>query len=231
MTEPGTGSRTPRAGRVASLRAVRPEPRTTKGRRTRKALVDAARVVFERDGFLGARVSDMTALAEVSHGSFYSYFDTKEEIFWTVLNDVTVDMFDNMSTRPLAVPRTATSLQESIEQANQQFIDSFRRNAAMIRVLEEVATYNDDFRELRREVRHRFIERIARSFKQHQARGAVSPSVDAEYAAHALGAMMDRFCYAWFVLEEDFDEARALAELNRIWLSTLGLAPADRSVT
>lgn len=226
MTDPETTPSATRSARPATSWSSRPEPRTSRGRRTREALIEAARQVFERDGFLGARISDMTTGAKVSHGSFYSYFDTKEEIFWTVLSTVTEDMFGTPAPPVVPVVRQAgtRSVPESIREANAAFIDSFRRNAAMIRVLEEVATYNDDFRQLRREVRHRFIDRIELSLRRHQARGVVAADVDAEYAAHALGAMMDRFCYAWFVLEEAFDETRAADELNRIWLTTLGIA-------
>jgi AcrR family transcriptional regulator len=226
MTDPEITPRVARSARPVASSPARPEPRTSRGRRTREALIVAARQVFERDGFLGARITDMAINAQVSHGSFYSYFDTKEEIFWTVLSTVTEDMFGTPTPPEAPVVRTPATrdVPDSIREANAEFIDSFRRNAAMIRVLEEVATYNDDFRQLRREVRHRFIDRIALSLRRHQARGVVAADVDTEYAAHALGAMMDRFCYAWFVLEESFDETRAAAELNRIWLTTLGIA-------
>ncbi|MBI5090530.1 MAG: TetR/AcrR family transcriptional regulator [Actinobacteria bacterium] len=228
MTDPDVEARPAKPRVQLSAAAARPEPKTVRGRRNRQALLVAARGVFERDGFLGARISDMTAAANVSHGAFYSYFDTKEEIFWQVLSTVTEEMFGTSPSSAAApsTPRTARSTNpaDSIREANALFIESFRRNAAMIRVLEEVATYNDDFKQLRREVRHRFIDRIALSLRRHQTRGVVSAQVDAEYAAHALGAMMDRFCYAWFVLEEDFDERRAVDELNRIWLTTLGIA-------
>jgi AcrR family transcriptional regulator len=46
--------------------------RTSRGRQTRDQLLDAARVVFERDGFLQARVAGICDEAGVSHGSFYT---------------------------------------------------------------------------------------------------------------------------------------------------------------
>ena len=56
-------------------------PRSRKGHRTRAPLVDAAKTVFERDGFLDARIVDIAATAKLAPGSFYHYFDSKEEIF------------------------------------------------------------------------------------------------------------------------------------------------------
>jgi hypothetical protein len=45
-------------------------PASARGTRTRTALVDGARVVFERDGFVAARITDITAQAGVATGSF-----------------------------------------------------------------------------------------------------------------------------------------------------------------
>src|SRR6185503_2921760 len=58
-----------------------PNARSSKSARTRERLVEAAKEIFEKDGFLDARISDIAARAGQSHGSFYYYFDSKEEIF------------------------------------------------------------------------------------------------------------------------------------------------------
>src|SRR4051794_4773888 len=56
-------------------------PRSRKGAQTRVRLVEAAKAVFEETGFLEARISDIAQQAGLSHGSFYHYFDSKEQIF------------------------------------------------------------------------------------------------------------------------------------------------------
>jgi AcrR family transcriptional regulator len=52
-------------------------PRSRKGTETRARLLDAAKQVFEEDGFLEARISDIAERANLSHGSFYHYFESK----------------------------------------------------------------------------------------------------------------------------------------------------------
>jgi len=47
-------------------------PASARGTRTREALVRAARRVFERHGFLDARITDIAAEAGVASGSFYT---------------------------------------------------------------------------------------------------------------------------------------------------------------
>ncbi len=63
-------------------------PRSRKGIETRARLVDAAKEVFEHDGFLDARISDIAEQAGLSHGSFYHYFESKEEVFREVAAEV-----------------------------------------------------------------------------------------------------------------------------------------------
>ena len=69
------------AGPDAAPGAAQSGPRSPKGERTRARLIDAAREVFERDGFLTARIADIARTAGLSQGSFYHYFESKEQIF------------------------------------------------------------------------------------------------------------------------------------------------------
>ena len=65
----------------ASTAAAAPvAPRSRKGFETRARLVAAAKQVFEEVGFLAARISDISARAGLSHGSFYHYFDSKDDL-------------------------------------------------------------------------------------------------------------------------------------------------------
>ena len=69
------------AGTAAARRSAHGERVTAKGLRTREELVAAARRVFERDGYTGARVADIAAEAGLAHGSFYTYFSSKQDVF------------------------------------------------------------------------------------------------------------------------------------------------------
>ena len=73
-----------------------------RGRRTRQRLVDAARVVFERDGFLNSRLVDITDEAGTAIGSFYTYFDSKEAVLEAVFDDVRDEMWHARPARPAA---------------------------------------------------------------------------------------------------------------------------------
>ena len=56
-------------------------PKTARGRKTRNRLLEAAEVEFGKKGFHDAAISNITQRAGVALGTFYTYFDSKQEIF------------------------------------------------------------------------------------------------------------------------------------------------------
>src|ERR1700676_555108 len=72
--------------------------------RNRRALVRAAREIFERDGFVSARITDIADRAGVAHGSFYSHFPDKRAALTAVLDEVQEEML-----QPGATPTTDIS--------------------------------------------------------------------------------------------------------------------------
>ncbi|WP_375007125.1 TetR/AcrR family transcriptional regulator [Alteribacillus sp. JSM 102045] len=49
--------------------------------KTKQKLLEAAEIIFGEKGFFQAGIVDITQQAEVSMGTFYTYFKTKEDIF------------------------------------------------------------------------------------------------------------------------------------------------------
>lgn len=56
-------------------------PMRKRGERTRQRLLDAGAAVLPRRGYRDTRVDDLVAVAEVSHGTFYRYFENKDDFF------------------------------------------------------------------------------------------------------------------------------------------------------
>ena len=192
---------------------------TPKGLRTRAALVEAAAEVFARDGFLDARITDISETAGVAHGTFYTYFASKEEVFHEVIMRVQQDMAMHSSDQG----SSADTPWDIVEQANRRYVHAYRRNAKLMATLEQVATFNDDVRRLRLELRNRFVARNTRAIERWQEAGIADPDLDAGYAANALGTMVDRFTYTWFVLGQEFEEDLAVETLTRMWLQAIGV--------
>src|SRR3990170_5849255 len=63
-------------------------PRTDRGRRTLRKLLDAAAKEFGEKGFHEASISGITRRAGTALGTFYTYFDSKDEIFRALVKDL-----------------------------------------------------------------------------------------------------------------------------------------------
>ena len=63
-------------------------PRTERGRRTLRKLLDAAAIEFGENGFHEASITGITRRAGTALGSFYTYFDSKDEIFRALVDDL-----------------------------------------------------------------------------------------------------------------------------------------------
>jgi AcrR family transcriptional regulator len=202
-------------------------PRSRKGAATRARLLEAAKAVFENDGFLEARISDIADRAGLSHGSFYHYFDSKEQIFREVANELSDLLHAPLSTI-IFDPNTTASPQERIRAGNRRFLEDYRREARIIGVIEQVARHDPHLNTVRFEHQTRDRERISNSIAQLQRRGQVDPTLDPTIAASALGAMVTRFAEMWLVqglFDTSFDEGAE--QLTLLFLNALGLR--DRS--
>jgi AcrR family transcriptional regulator len=63
-------------------------PRTERGRRTVRKLLEAAAQEFGVRGFHEAAITGITSRAGVALGTFYTYFESKEELFRALVRDM-----------------------------------------------------------------------------------------------------------------------------------------------
>src|SRR5262245_37770114 len=106
-------------------------PRSRKGARTRARLLAAAKEIFEESGFLDARISDIAERAGLSHGSFYHYFESKEEIFREVAEAVEEQLSAPMGSVILD-PASDAPPRERIREGIRLHLESYRRHARIM---------------------------------------------------------------------------------------------------
>lgn len=72
-------------------------PRTARGERTLRALLDAAAAEFGEKGFHDGSISGITTRAGIALGSFYTYFDSKDAIFRALVTDMSARVRDHVA--------------------------------------------------------------------------------------------------------------------------------------
>lgn len=200
-----------------------PAPRSARGTRTRDSLVAAARRVFERDGFLDARIADIAAEAGVATGSFYTHFDGKHAAFAAVMAGVHEETL-HPRLEDAGSPEDPVAV---IEAANRAYLQAYRRNARLMGLLEQVALIDDDFRRMRLERARAFAERNARSIRRLQAQGLADPELDPLLAAQAINAMVSRMANMVFVHGARIPFEALVATVTRLWANALRI-PDER---
>jgi AcrR family transcriptional regulator len=198
--------------------ATRRVPASRRGRATQGALLWAARKVFERDGFLDAKITDIAKTAGVATGSFYTHFADKDAIFAAILEELQDDML-----HPGAHLAHATDDPIGmIEASNRAYLESYRRNAKLMRLFEQVATIDPGFQKLRRKRSQAFHKRNASAIRRLQNSGLADPALDPLATSVALSAMVSRTAYGAFVIGEPPIEFELLVQtLTQLWVNAL----------
>ena len=213
--------------KVASTDPSPTTPRSRKGTQTRARLLDSAKRVFEKSGFLEARISDIAEGAGLSHGSFYHYFDSKEQIFREV-----AEVQEALLTAPADDAEEAAAAEltemERLHRANRRYLERYRDNGSIMGVIEEVSRYDDHVNKARMARQRHFADRAERAIVRLQRAGDADPDVDPEIAALALGSMVARFAELWLVDRwGDYDLDTVADQVTLLWANAIGLKRDD----
>lgn len=188
---------------------------------TRARLVDAAKQVFEQSGFLEARISDIAERAGLSHGSFYHYFDSKEQVFREVAEEVLNRLAAPM-TEIVLVHGSSTPPADRLRDAIHRHFEMYQEDARIMAVIEQVSRYDDYVRDVIETQNRTSRELIAESIKQLQKRGMADRELEPLIASSALGSMTSRFAELWLAQEMvDFDLEDASATVTRLFVNAL----------
>jgi AcrR family transcriptional regulator len=73
------------------------EPRTPRGQKTMRKILDAALDEFGEKGFGDSSIVGITSRARVALGTFYTYFDSKEAVFAALVGDMSGRVRDHVA--------------------------------------------------------------------------------------------------------------------------------------
>jgi AcrR family transcriptional regulator len=86
-----------RAQKTAMMASEGKAPRTARGARTMRKILDAALLEFGERGFNDSSIVSITRRAKVALGTFYTYFDSKEALFAALVQDMSGRVRDHVA--------------------------------------------------------------------------------------------------------------------------------------
>ncbi|MBA2933876.1 TetR/AcrR family transcriptional regulator [Sphingomonas sp. CGMCC 1.13654] len=156
-------------------------PRTARGRRTLRALLDAAADEFGEKGFHDAAIAKIAERAGTAIGSFYTYFDSKEAIFRALVQDMSRQVKESVVPRILSEPDRLSGERAGIE----AFLSFVREHKALYTII-------DQARFVAADAHHDHYQGIADGYRmslaQAEAKGEIR-SGDNEVRAWAIMGM------------------------------------------
>jgi AcrR family transcriptional regulator len=183
---------------------------------TAARLRQAALVAFEDLGWQATRVADITRLAGVSHGTFYTYYENKAALAEELIRSSMSDLMALASE-----PWKADDARGALERVIGGFLDVYQRDRVILRTWLEAARENRRFSVRYLEARAAFVDRVAERIAAAATVSGRDKELPARTIASALVAMVEHFAYCWAVLGENHDRDEAVASLVMIWGSTL----------
>jgi AcrR family transcriptional regulator len=108
-------------------------PRTARGERTLRKILDAAREEFGERGFSDSSIVGITQRAGCALGTFYTYFDSKEAVFQEVVRDMSAQVRDRVAPEFKA----ATDAIDGERRALEAFLRFAREHRDVYRIIDE----------------------------------------------------------------------------------------------
>jgi len=211
-------SAAPAAGAPAQGRELRAQ-----GRKTMAKLLDAGMKVFAEKGFHAARVDDIVRTARASHGTFYLYFASKEDLLRTLAVQCSQQIEGLATTLGEVTPDDAGW--RELRRFLDDFLSTYARYGPVIRAWME--DHVDD-RQVNRLGVGAFTAIATALGQRMRAAGADG----GETSVAALMALLERFAYFRVSRGLDFDPDTLLDTLTSIlhrgFFAAPVLVPAPR---
>lgn len=185
---------------------------TPKGQRSAQELKAAALRVIARQGYLAAKIGDITTEAGKSAGAFYRYFTDKDDLLRSVAEDFNLALHDRVAG---AAGGTHTlNGTDDIRSHVQAYWDICRTHHAELTGIYEASLVSEEFAIHWRRMR----EQQARIWTVHvaEARQHSTPDRKDELTALAVVAMLERYCQLMAPTAGDEDSTASVDALTQL---------------
>jgi AcrR family transcriptional regulator len=163
----------------------------SRGERSRRRLVEAARWCFGRRGFYATSIADITRRAGLSLGTFYLYFSSKTEILDELVRDLNTQLRRNVRAAIAGLHDRRAIEREGFR----AFFRFIRQNREAYRIVREAEFVNPS-------IARWYFERLAQGYRRGLQEGMARRdirSLDPETLAYCLMGIGHFFGLRWVV--------------------------------
>lgn len=189
---------------------------------TRRKILESAAQVFSEKGFYGAVVDDIVKASGTSKGAVYFYFESKEQIFLSLVEDFVARIAHDIQ---LAVHRSR-GLVGQVEATVATLVRSFQAHRALAKlVLIDWLIAGPDFQGKRIALKAMLAE-VLRGYLDRAVQDAKIPPQDTEMAAYVWIGAISEVVIRWLNTGKPNPLEDVIAPLTRLLLSSVGFSPS-----
>lgn len=178
----------------ASGRVDPPRPTRPSAKKREREIIDAAAVIFHRQGYADASVQEVADAVGILKGSLYYYIDSKEDLLFRMLQEVHEDALEIVqeieALQATPLEKLATYIQRHIEYN--------------VSNLSKIAIYYHDFELLTPARRKQIVKQrglyerfVVGLLQASQKNGEIDSEIDAKLAANAIFGAAN-WIYTWY---------------------------------
>jgi AcrR family transcriptional regulator len=165
--------------------------------RTRSKLLDAAALVFAREGFHRALVSDIVSKAGVGQGTFYRNFASKREVFEALFDRLVARLLSEFGPMSDRLPKNLFEYREASRSVIRRMADTVERNRELILLLMRQAPSVDaEFEHKVQDTYDRFAQ-MAQYYLDHAIAQGFARTCRSQLVAQALVGIALRTVDLW----------------------------------
>ena len=173
-------------------------PVTPKGKRTRVTILNAARLVFARHGYVGMRMADVAEEAGLSMGALYRYFKNKEDLFANLIEDIHEILLESSKVQKADFKNDPY---EALLESNRGYLRHYYENRDFMRAFFEAMTVDKRYRDIWWKMREHHIDRFVHALEKHHAITEVN-GISSRIITEAMASMVEQSAYCWYAQEE-----------------------------
>lgn len=172
-------------------------PSTPRGQRTKERLMQAAEELFRTRHYKDIAVTDIATAGRISIGSFYRYFDNKEELFVVLLSQVFWRLYH--ATR--GTWRSGDPYSVNLLRTTTTYLKAYYENRHFLRSALETTAESSRVRDMWWAVRRDLYMHMLTKLREDQAVSPL-PALDPEITIRALSGMVEEYAFRTFSNEE-----------------------------
>ena len=195
-------------------------PRSLQREETRRRILESATQVFASKGFHNAAVDDIVKASGTSKGAVYFYFESKEQIFLSLVEGYASTLAQEIQT---AVPR-ARGLVAQIEAAVVTLVRNFQNHRDLAKiVLVDWLSMGPEYQGKRIALKAMLVEVLRGYLDRAVEDGKIAPQ-DTETAAYVWIGAISEVVLRWLNTGKPDPLEEVLAPLTRLCLQSVGFS-------